>query len=326
MVNLEDRVRWNGRRAETDHRRLRESEDRKAMTKARHIQILITVLAASLAAPLTAQRTKLEPGFNIFSVAQDLELGLKLSREMDAQVEIVTNLTAAGYIETLGKRLAARAPGGRQFRFQFKIANDTSINAAGLPGGIVYVNRGTIEAAANEAQLAGVIAHEIGHIVLRHGTHQISHAYILQAPLSTIGVTGSQSVTDILSSIGGGFTASSIVLRNPLEAENEADVMSTQILYDAGYDPLAAAQFLDKLDAEDNTSRTAPFLNGHPKPAARRANIAREIERLGRLPLGARVDSPEYRTVRLLVSNLPPPREASPGRSLKETHSDAPSR
>ena len=129
--------------------------------------------------------------------------------------------------------------------------NDRSVNAAGLPGGRVYVNRGTIEAADVEAQLAGVIAHEIGHIVLRHGTHEVSHAYVLQAPLSSVGAVGSASVSDVLAKIGGGFTASSILLRNPQEAESQADLMGTQIMYDAGFDPRALARFFEKLDADN---------------------------------------------------------------------------
>jgi predicted Zn-dependent protease len=257
--------------------------------------IQLFLLATFLALPVLAERTKLKPDFNIFTLAQDVELGLRVSKELESQAAIVRNPTVNDYLNTLGRRLVMRAPGGEQFRFQFKIVDDHSINAAGLPGGIVHVNRGTIEAIANEAELAGVIAHEIGHVVLRHGTHQISNAYALQAPISTIGAVGSKSVTEVLSKIGGGFAASSMVLRNPRETESQADLLGTQIIYDAGYDPRAAARFFEKIEK-------AQFIDNHPSPANRMANIAREIERLGAVSPNAIVDSTECQVVRGLVS------------------------
>jgi predicted Zn-dependent protease len=244
----------------------------------------VVLAAAVLAVPILAQRTKLKPDFNIFSIAQDIELGQKISKQIEAQTEI---LRANTYLNALGQRLAMKAPGHEQFRFQFKIIDDASINASGLPGGIVYLNRGTVEAAGNEAQLAGVIAHEIAHVVLRHGTHQISHVYALQTPVSNIGAVGSKSIDEVLSKIGGGFAASSIVMRNPQEAESQADLLGTQIIYDAGYDPKAAAQFLEKIE-------TSRFLGDHPNPTNRIANVKKEIERLGPVAPNAIIDSPEF--------------------------------
>jgi predicted Zn-dependent protease len=248
---------------------------------------LLVVVAGLLAIPVLGQRTKLKPDFNIFSIAQDVELGQRISKEMEAQMEILRNPRASSYLDALGQRMAMKAPGHEQFRFQFKIINDASINASGLPGGIVYVNRGTIEAVANEAELAGVMAHEIAHVVLRHGTHQISHVYALQTPLSNMGAVGSKSIAEVLSKIGGGFAASSIVLRNPQEAESQADLLGTQILYDAGYDPRAAAQFFEKIE-------TSRLLRDHPSTGNRTANVMKEIERLGSVSPRAIVDSPEF--------------------------------
>jgi predicted Zn-dependent protease len=240
---------------------------------------------------LGAERTKLKPDFNIFTIAQDVELGQRLSKDIEAQTKILRTPSANGYVDALGQRLAKKAPGHEQFRFQFKIIDDASINASGLPGGIVYLNRGTIESAATEAQLAGVIAHEIAHVVLRHGTHQISHVYALQTPVSNLGAVGSKSIGEVLSKIGGGFAANSIVLRNPQEAESQADVLGTQILYDAGYDPKAAAQFFEKVE-------TSRFPGDHPTPANRTANVMKEVERLGPVSPKAVIDTPEFQAIR----------------------------
>jgi predicted Zn-dependent protease len=248
---------------------------------------LVVFVTALFAVPVLAERTKLKPEFNIFSIAQDIELGQRISKQIEAQTEILRDVSANTYLNALGQRLAMKAPGHEQFRFQFKIIDDASINASGLPGGIVYVNRGTIEAAANEAQLAGVIAHEIAHVVLRHGTHQISHVYALQTPLSNMSAVGSKTIDEVLSKIGGGFAASSIVMRNPREAESQADLLGTQTIYDASYDPRAAVQFLEKIE-------TSRFLGDHPNPANRIANVKKEIERLGPVAPNAIIDSPEF--------------------------------
>jgi predicted Zn-dependent protease len=271
-------------------------------------RILTALAAMSFALPILAERTKLKPDFNIFTVAQDVELGRKVSKEMEARMEILSNSTAASYLDGLGRRLASRAPDSGQYRFQFRLVNDKSINALGLPGGFLYVHRGTIEAAANEAQLASVIAHEIAHIVLRHGTHQISKAYVLQVPASALGGIGRTSVTAVLEKVDGGFAASSMVLRNTLEAENQADLMGAQIIYDAGYDPSASTRFFEKLAEE--TKGKAPSLNGHPDSSNRIENVRREIEKLDGGTSNAILDSSEFQNVKLLVRSLPEPRNS----------------
>ena len=140
--------------------------------------IALLILAVSI--PALADRTQLKPGWNLFSPQQDIEMGRQVSREAESQLQIINDGRATAYLNDLGRRLASKAPGGQQYPFQFKIVNDKGINAFALPGGFVYVNRGTFEAAANEAQLAGVVAHEIAHVVsARRGTCQPSGAWRL---------------------------------------------------------------------------------------------------------------------------------------------------
>jgi predicted Zn-dependent protease len=271
-----------------------------------HARLQLALFGALLAVPMLAERTKLKPDFNMFTVSQDAELGRQVSKQLEAQREILRSPAAVTYLDSLGRRLASKAPSGEQFRFQHKIVNDKSINAVGLPGGFLYVNRGMIEAAANEAELASVIAHEIAHVVLRHGTHQISKAYALQVPVSTLGAAGRTSITAVLNKIEGGFTASSMLLRNTAESEIQADLLGVQIIYDAGYDPAAATRFVTKLQAE--TKETIPSASGHPDPVNRIGSIIKETEKLGGTPPGAILDSSEFQNIRLLVSKLPEPR------------------
>jgi predicted Zn-dependent protease len=262
-------------------------------------RLLLALVVVALSTPLRAQRSQLKPGFNLFTVAQDLELGRQLSKELETHVEVLRNPVVVKYLDELCRRLTANAPGAVQFPFQCRLTNDRSINATGLPGGFLYVNRGTIEAAANEAQFASVIAHEIAHVVLRHGTHQISKAYALQVPASALSRAGTTSITAVLSKLEGGFTASSILLKNTTENETEADLLGIQILHAAGYDPEPALQFLQKLQQETNPKTASP--TGHPASAARIGNILKEIEKLGGAPPQAVLDSPAYQIVRMLV-------------------------
>src|SRR6185369_7448120 len=247
-------------------------------------------------------RTKLKPGWNLFSTQQDIDMGRQVSREAESQLQILHDRQATAYIDSLGQQLAAHAPGAK-YPYQFKIVNDKAINAFALPGGYVYVNRGAIEAADNEAQIAGVIAHEIGHVVLRHGTHQASTAYVAQAPLAILGgVLGSNSVGSVLTQLGVSFATSSILLKYSRDAESQADLMGTQILHDTGYDPNAMIAFFEKIQRESK-GRAIQFLSDHPNPDNRISNVQHEIQKLGGATATARADSGEFSSIKSLMAS-----------------------
>src|SRR2546422_7714147 len=143
----------------------------------------VTFLAAilMLVLPVLADRTVFRTAWNLFTVQQDIEMGRALAAEADSSMSPVSDEMANTYIDALGHQLVAHAP-GYKYPYQFKIVNEQTINAFALPGGFIYVTRGLVEAAPTEPQLAGAIAHEIAHVVLRHGTQQVSRAY--SAPAS----------------------------------------------------------------------------------------------------------------------------------------------
>src|SRR5262245_28613333 len=276
----------------------------------RFLTVLALLTVITLSAYAADNRTKLKPGWNLFSTQQDIDMGGQVSREAERQLQILHDRQATAYIDSLGRQLAAHAPGPR-YPYQFKIVNDKAINAFALPGGFVYVNRGAIEAADNEAQIAGVIAHEIGHVVLRHGTHQASTAYVAQAPLAILGgVLGSNSVGSVLGQLGVSFATSSLLLKYSRDAESQADLMGTQILHDSGYDPRAMVEFFEKIQAQSK-GRAIQFLSDHPNPENRIGNVQREIERLGGMAPNARADSPEFHTVKSSIASLPAARKSA---------------
>jgi Zn-dependent protease with chaperone function len=277
--------------------------------------ILGLVLAVALTAYAADSRTKLKPGWNLFSPQQDVELGREVSRQAESELQILNDRQANAWVNSLGRQLAAHAP-GEKYPYQFKIVNDTAINAFALPGGYVYVNRGAIDAADNEAQIAGVIAHEIGHVALRHGTNQASKSYIAQAPLAIIGgALGSNSVGGVLTQLGISFATSSILLKYSRDAESQADLMGTQILYDSGYDPRAMVEFFEKIQAESK-GRAIQFLSDHPNPENRISNVQHEIQRLGALSASPRRDTGEFRNVKASLASMPAPRKNASGRPV----------
>ncbi|MFQ5694933.1 MAG: M48 family metalloprotease, partial [Terriglobia bacterium] len=225
-------------------------------------QTVALFLATLLVAPPAfADRTRLKPGWNMFSEKQDVELGRDAAREAEQQLPLLNDRRVNDYLSRLGQRLVKRTP-GFQYPYQFKAVNEKSINAFALPGGFLYVNRGLFEVADNEAQLAGVMAHEISHVALRHGTNQLTKATVAQVPLAILGGVfgGGGGVVGQLTQLGVAVGFTGIFLKFSRSAETQADVLGTQILYDAGYDPTAMADFFDILNQQSKGGRPPEFI------------------------------------------------------------------
>jgi len=266
--------------------------------------VTVTTLVVLLSSLAWAERTSLKPGWNLFSVQQDVEAGQQVSKDAEQQLPMLENSRVDNYLNSLGRRLAERAP-SEKYPYRFKAVNDRAINAFALPGGPIYINRGVIEAADNEAQLAGVMAHEIAHVALRHGTNQASKAYAAQVPLSILGgLVGSNSVGAMLAQLGAGFAVNSILLKYSRTAESQADIMATQILHDSGYDPQAMAQFFEKIQAQDRGGRPVEFFSNHPNPENRIVRVNEEVSNLGGARRAYNSDSGEFRDVKRNVQSL----------------------
>lgn len=151
-----------------------------------------TIFLLACIANLPGQ-TKLKPGFNLFSPDQDVEIGKQSVVEVEKQMPVLDDKSMQEYLTKIGQRLAVVTPGPK-FPYQFKVVNVSDINAFALPGGFMYVNRGLIEAARNEGELAGVMAHEISHVALRHGTNQASKASLAQIGIGLLGESQGRSL------------------------------------------------------------------------------------------------------------------------------------
>ena len=267
---------------------------------------LIATIFAVVVPSASAQRTQLKPGWNMFSADQDIEVGKRAAVDAQKQLPLCNRPSIDAYLTQLGRRLTAKLPtGGVQYPWEFHCVNDKAINAFALPGGYVFVNRGAIEAADNESQLAGVMAHELSHVALRHGTNQATKAQMTQGILGVAGGIFGGSTSGALLTQLGSFAAGGVLLRYSRSAETQADVMGTQVLYDSGYDPRALAQFFEKLEAETKGKNPPEFFSDHPSPEHRLERVDEEIDKLGGVPANARRDSPEFEAIKREVLALP---------------------
>ena len=277
---------------------------------------LALVFIVAMSPALWAQ-TKVKPGFNLMSLEQDVEIGRQSAAEIERQLPMLRDATVNRYVSKVGKRLASVIQ-GPDFPYQFKVANQAAINAFALPGGFMYINRGLIEAAENEAELAGVMAHEMGHVALRHGTNRVSKAYLAQAGLGALGAVlgggGGIGWQQIISSAGG-FGLNALFLKFSRKAETQSDVVGTQMLHRAGYDPMSMADFFETLRRESgkDPGKLEQFFSSHPAPKNRVARVREEIQQLGRGRKKAPVGGfDEVQTILRLLPKAPSPkRQAS---------------
>jgi beta-barrel assembly-enhancing protease len=275
---------------------------------------LVLFVPLAVVAWAASDRTVLKPGWNMFSPQQDVEVGEQVAPDAERQLRMLNNSRVDTYVNDLGRRLAAKAT-GEKYPYRFKVVNDRAVNAFALPGGPIYVNRGVIEAAATEAQLAGVIAHEAAHVALRHGTNQASKASAAQLPLAILGgMIGSDSTKTALAQLGASFAVNSILLKYSRTAESQADVLGTQILFDTGYDPRAMAQFFEILEAQQRDKGQVEFFSNHPSPDNRIERVNEEVTALGGVPRNITTNSRAFDDIKRYVQSLagPPAKGQAP--------------
>jgi Zn-dependent protease with chaperone function len=253
-----------------------------------------------------ADRTTLNPGINMYSPADDIHMGQKLAEDAEAKLPMLNDPKIEDYLNRLGAKLAKFAPGAK-YPYEFHCVNSSTLNAFALPGGFVFVNRAVIEESSDEAQLAGVIAHEISHVALRHGTNQATKKEMGTGLVAIAGaIVGGGILTNLATQIGGTLAENAVLLKYSRTAEGQADILGTQILYDAGYDPRAMAQFFETLESESKGRPKPEFFSDHPIPAHRIDKVTDEIEKMGGIPENYRTDSNEFREIRRYVLSLPP--------------------
>lgn len=270
------------------------------------VRMLALLLAVVVASPeLLEARYTPTHGSNAFSREQEIQVGQQAAAEANKKLPILPeNDPITQYVQQLGRKLVAHAPNDQNWPFSFHVVNQKEINAFALPGGPIYVNLGTIQAADNEAQLAGVMAHEASHVLQRHATRAATKQMRAQMPLQVLGaIFGNAGILGQLAQMGIGFGVGSYFLRNSRQAESEADLMGTDIMYDTGYDPKQMAEFFRKLEAMGGAGGPQ-FLSDHPNPGNRYEAVIKEVSTLPSKRLVE--DSPDFDRIKQVAMQRRP--------------------
>ena len=259
-----------------------------------------------------AQIKQPRPGWNLFSVQQDEQLGKEAAQEVYKQMPVVRNQELDNYLDGILRKLE-QTPHGRYYGgtnqpipYTIHAVYDKNVNAFSLPGGPIFINTGLIPVAENESQLAGVIAHEMSHVVLRHATNQASKRNLIALPAMLAGALVGNSILGQLTQLGIGLGANSVLLKFSRSAESEADYNGVAILADAGYNPIEMAHFFEKLETQSNSSRAAQFLSDHPNPGNRVQAVEDEIRSLPQRNY-TEGQTGEFQRIKDLVSHLAGP-------------------
>lgn len=232
--------------------------------------------------PMTASaQTNVTLPKNKYKVQDDVKLGRDAAAQVDKRFPILNDRQAEDYVRNVGERLVAAIPAQFQqpaFEYRFKVVDARDINAFALPGGPMYVNRGMIESARNEGEMAGVMAHEISHVALRHATAQQTK---VSNPLNQIlgigAILGGAVLGGQAGAQAGQVFAAGYFLRYSRDYETQADTLGARIMANAGYDPRDLANIFQTIQAQSGGSTGNPeWLSSHPDPGNRYQKINRE--------------------------------------------------
>jgi beta-barrel assembly-enhancing protease len=253
---------------------------------------------------------------NRYTPQQDVQLGLEAAAEVRKQYPIIQDERIQSYLTSLGDRLVAAAPAELKqpvYQYSFTPVNLKEINAFALPGGPMFVQRGMFDAAADEGEVVGVMAHELSHVLLRHGTANATKAENPWLQLGQLaGAVGGAMVGGEMGSLvaqGSQFGLGTILLRYSRDFEKQADLLGAQIMANAGYDPRALAHMFETIEKEAGGSGGSPqWLSSHPNPGNRTQYITREAESLA---VASAADTSRFQPIKTMFASLPPAKTMS---------------
>jgi len=274
------------------------------------IAAALVALTAFITVGVSAQ-TQIKLPKNKYTPEQDVELGRKAAAEVRQTYPIIKDDAISSYLAKLGDRLVAVAPpelNQKVYEYSFTPVNLKEINAFALPGGPMFVQRGMFDAAASEGEVVGVMAHELSHVLLRHGTANATKAENPWLQLGQIaGALGGAVVGGAAGSAiaqGSQFGLGTVLLRYSRDFEKQADILGSQLMAKAGYDPRALAHMFETIAAESKGNRDPQWMSSHPDPGNRTAYITKEAESL---TLGPAADTSGFDTIKSKFAALPAP-------------------
>ena len=245
------------------------------------------------------------------SEEEEIEVGREAAAEIEKGLTLLRDDLVTSYVTELGRRLATRSERSG-LDYTFKVVDSHEVNAFALPGGFIYVNRGLLEAADEEAEVAGVLGHEIGHVVARHGAEQVRRAAYANLGLSVLGSILGRGTGAQIGGIAAEMATTGVFMRFGRDAEREADRLGARNVAAAGLDPAGMVTFFEKLAElrESRPNAVERFFASHPEPAERIENIQDLVESLGG-DLAMSTRGSRFTAVKARLAELAPAPEAS---------------
>jgi peptidase M48-like protein len=281
------------------------------MVRKATVQVFVAVLALVFAGLEPHAQTQIKLPKNNYSPQQDVELGRKAAQEARKEYPVINDEIISSYLTKLGDRLVAVAPAELNqpvYEYSFTPVNVKEINAFALPGGPMFVNRGMFDAAAEEGEVVGVMAHELSHVLLRHGTANMTKANNPWLQLGQIaGVVGGAMVGGAAGSAiaqGSQVGLGSILLRYSRDFEKQADLLGAQIMARAGYDPRSLAHMFETIEKQSKGGSGPQWMSSHPNPGNRTVYINQEAQKL---TLGEPADTSGFPGIKKAFAALPAP-------------------
>ena len=243
--------------------------------------------------------------FSLVSVSQEIAIGREANAQVRRDVPELSDAATREYVRGIGERLV-RAATGPEYPYTFSVANYREINAFALPGGPIWIHRGVLQAATNESQVAGVLAHEVAHIAQRHAAGQLTKGIMANLGLGLLSaMLGNTGGADAAQAAAGLLT-NGMFLKFSRDDEREADRVGLQIMRDAGWDARGMLELLELLQsqAESNPSSVEIFFSSHPAPQDRVEGLRDAVAGAH----GGTRDTDEFRSIKARLLKMTAPR------------------
>ena len=287
----------------------------------RLLAIVLLLPAAALPQKKPARQAQVNIQKTSLTRDQELQLGKEAAAQVEREMEVVKSAEVEAWLNQIGGNLA-KTPQANAYPYYFKLVNEDSINAFALPGGPMYVHTGLIKAADNEAEVAGVLAHEMSHVALRHGAAQISKQQLYGSIFGALGALGGvfgngadctmwcQAVQ-----MGAGLGSNSLLLKFSRGYEHDADLNGARMMASAGYNPIELPNFFEKLKSTQGTAGEPKGLQtwftSHPATGNRIQYVSEDIQFYPRRTYSASTGN--FARVKQTVAGIPPPKPKPAG-------------
>lgn len=241
-------------------------------------------------------------GVNFYSITDEIALGKDMAQEVELESHVLNDAVVSEYVNRLGQNIVRNSDA--TVPFTIKVLDSDDVNAFALPGGFLYVNSGLILKAANEAELAGVLAHEIAHVAARHGTRQATRGELLD--YATIALVFAGGWAGYVIREAAGFAIPLGFLKFSRGMESEADLLGLEYMYKTGYDPNAMLDFFEKLQTADKhrPGTIAAAFSSHPMTGTRIRDTQRNIQKVLKPQPQYVLDTSEFQSVKMRLSDI----------------------